>query len=106
MKQKILTLIIGILIGAVVTTGVFLVINKVSSNDKEAKSAPDGTSNFTPGERQNGEKSDREKPSGERPDGESKGKGKTKGTQNESSQSNESTENKSIEETTTSSDAT
>lgn len=33
MKDKILTLIIGILIGAIVTAGIFLIINKINENN-------------------------------------------------------------------------
>ena len=76
MKDKILTLIIGILIGAILTTGGFLIYNSVKGNPsnnemnerpmmnkgqrpefpKEKQNPngeiPDGEANFTPGENQ------------------------------------------------------
>ena len=64
MKNKIITLIIGILIGAVVTAGVFLLINnnKANSFGKDMKGRPsemrDGNSgekgNMVPSENSNG----------------------------------------------------
>ena len=33
MKDKIFTFIVGLLVGAIITTGIFLIINKNKSND-------------------------------------------------------------------------
>ena len=76
MKDKILTLIIGILIGAILTAGGFLIYNNVSGSSSNNKmnemhmmnkgerpeipnerqipngEMPDGEANFTPGENQ------------------------------------------------------
>ena len=57
MKKQILTLIIGILIGAIITTGVFLVIK---SNEKSNMPSFD-RSNFNMRERNNSETKDIEK---------------------------------------------
>ena len=57
MKKQILTLIIGILIGAIITTGVFLVIK---SNEKSNMLSFD-RSNFNMRERNNSETKDIEK---------------------------------------------
>ena len=57
MKDKILTLIIGALIGAIITTVVFLVIDstKTSENSNNMRRGPGGEmGNFTPGEMPSG----------------------------------------------------
>ncbi len=64
MKEKILTLIIGMLIGAVITAGVFILINKNNTkpSDRDMKGMqrdmgdfnPDEMGNFIPGENSNG----------------------------------------------------
>ncbi len=54
MKKTILTLIIGILIGAIITTGVFLIIDKNKTDD-----TPEGKGEMMQGgERPNGEDGD------------------------------------------------
>lgn len=77
MKSKILTLIIGILIGAVITTGVFLIINnnnKSNNNGRQGRPDMSQMGNFTPGENMQGMPGEK----GERPNG----NGKQDSTQN------------------------
>lgn len=53
MKEKILMLIIGILIGAIITTGVFLILNQNNSSSQgrgQMGNRPEGMGNFTPGD--------------------------------------------------------
>ena len=78
MKEKCLTLIIGILIGAILASGGFLIYNNVIANNTAAQSQ----NGFPGGGPNNGEmpqggpggdsnsSSDSQKPSGEKPDGE------------------------------------
>lgn len=56
MNKKIITLIIGMLIGAVITAGIFLLINKnkVNSFDRDIKSMPSEMREGNPGENSNG----------------------------------------------------
>ena len=56
MKDKVLTFIIGLLVGAIITTGVFLIIDKNSSSKGNMKGRPDRSEmgNFTPGEMPSG----------------------------------------------------
>ena len=63
MKDKILTLIIGILIGAVITAGGFLIYSKVNGNNNQQMPQMEGQM------QNNGEKPDGEPP--EKPDGNS-----------------------------------
>lgn len=53
MKDKILMLIIGILIGAVITAGCFLVFTKNSTGTNQNGNMPE-MGNFVPGEKPNG----------------------------------------------------
>ena len=58
MKDKILMLIIGALIGAVITAGCFLIFNKNTSSSNNMQGGPGGNGqsmgNFTPGEMPSG----------------------------------------------------
>jgi len=67
MKEKILLFIIGLLVGAVISTGIFYVYTKNNSTEceTETKEMPNGERPEMPGG-ENGERS--EKPSGERPE--------------------------------------
>ena len=47
MKEKVLYLIIGVLLGAIVTTGVFMIINKNDSKNAETNNFRNGRPMFT-----------------------------------------------------------
>ena len=66
MKDKIIMLVIGILIGAIITAGGFLIFGNNSSSDQGMQGGPGGDmSNFTPGEKPDGEMGDGNGPGGQ-----------------------------------------
>lgn len=90
MKEKILTLIIGVLVGAIITTGVFLIINTNQSKDQNGmmRGEPGRMQeqidpNFGPGDM----------PSGEKPQGGQRGY-KNKNNDNSTNSSNSETTQK------------
>ena len=110
MKDKIFTFIVGLLVGAIITTGIFLIINKNKSNDTniqnqtyterqipdELKEGP-GKEGETPPERpeENSDGEEREEPPA-KPDGNSSEQ-KSKASKNQTTEkSSDSTNNNSI----------
>lgn len=81
MKEKILTLIVGILIGAILATGGFMIFNKTNTSKSTRPDFPKGQMQSTDGNA----------PSRERGNGERKNKNSSNTTTDSSSSDTEST---------------